>query len=800
MINKIAVIGMGTMGQGIARFFASKKIAVATYDNNGILAAAAGKRPKDLEASGSYLTRATNLSAAVAEADLILECVPEDLGIKRKLYADIAPWIKESAIVASNTSTIPLATLMLDQPFASRMIIAHFFNPPDLVPLVEIVQHDTTVPGLAMHVASFLRELGKVPVVLKKDIPGFVANRLQAALLREACFLVENGIADAADIDTVVTEGPGIRWALHGPFRIADLGGLDVWQKVAQNLLPVLSRQQTTLAGIDQKVENGQLGLKSGQGFYRYDTGRDFLQDYKKKLAGLLQQIRDGGAAFLLFFLLLSATGHAQQQASKQQSAPAVKPASKRTPALKGTPAYDAVIVDVDAGRSAGVIRRLQGGNLGPISPLRILNLSDYFRECRIPVVRLHDAVWFTAYAVDITTIFRDFNADPSKEQSYDFRQTDEYIDSIVATGADIIYRLGESIEWTKQRYNVNPPPDFSKWADICCHIIRHYNEGWARGFHYNIKYWEIWNEPDNGSATWTGTQRQFFDLYKITARAIRQQYPGVEVGGPAIAIPLVKKDGRYQPSDWTEQFLDFCQSDSVPLDFFSWHTYSGNPWELGHLPSTIRQLLDRHHLQRTKSFLDEWNYIPPGFSWAQGETRERSFADQSSVRGGAFLADVLMLFQDEPIDIATYYTTTAGMYGLFSDFGVPHKSAYAFKAFSALVNKTPVRLEANYTKGDSLVICAGTNIERSRIAVLVSNFTGRSKKVSFRLDSVPLTGPLKCALYAVDDTHNFSPVKKFSLQGKKTLHFSAEIKGPSVVLLAISPVSPANGENKKPD
>ncbi len=476
-------------------------------------------------------------------------------------------------------------------------------------------------------------------------------------------------------------------------------------------------------------------------------------------------QINYRKAELIVFFFLITAAGFSQQV-----------PKSKPAPA---TP-----VIEVDAGNSNGVIRRLQGGNLGPVSPLRLLNLSDYFRECKIPFVRVHDAVWFSSYSVDITTIFRDFKADASREENYDFRQTDEYIDSILATGADIIYRLGESIEWTADRYNVNPPKDFSKWAAICCNIIRHYNEGWARGYHHKIRYWEIWNEPDNGRATWTGTQEQFFDLYKITAREIRRQFPDVAVGGPAIAIPLIRKNGEYAPSDFTERFLDLCQRDSIPLDFFSWHNYNENPWELAHMPTPIRQLLDRHHLFHTKSFFDEWNYTPPGFSWAQGETREKSFADQSSVKGGAFLANVLMLMQDEPVDMANYYTTTAGMYGLFSDFGVPHKSAYAFKAFSALVNHTPVRLETSYKKSDSLVVCAGTNEDRTRVAILVSNFTARSKKAEFRVENNFLSGPLRFEMYAVDESHNFSKVREYTVTGTKTLRIPQEIKGPSVVLL----------------
>lgn len=307
MFNKITILGTGTMGDGIARFFARQKLAVTGYDIDQDKIVAAGNRLKDQEQIGNYLTYTSDLGAAISEADLIIESAPEDLAIKRQLYSDMAPFLKKGAIVSSNTSTYPLASLISGQPFGSRMIITHFFNPADLIPLVEIVQHENTIPGLAEDVASFLRQSGKVPVVLKKDINGFVANRLQAAVLREACFLVENGIAGVADIDTIMTEGLGIRWAINGPFRIADLGGLDVWQKVCENLLPELSRETGTPAIIKEMVKVKKLGLKSGEGFYRYGSQTNQVQtnqaqtnhphakhasDYRQTLIELLQMKR----------------------------------------------------------------------------------------------------------------------------------------------------------------------------------------------------------------------------------------------------------------------------------------------------------------------------------------------------------------------------------------------------------------------------------------------------------------------------------------------------------------------------
>lgn len=274
-IVKIAVLGGGTMGSGIARFFSGQGLYVTLFDPNP---AALSNAKKKLIASGNgdadivsaaVIEYTTDAGQAVKEADLVIETAPEDLSIKRQLYKSISPFLKNKAIVASNTSSFSLEELSADQPFASRMIIMHFFNPAHLVPLVEIVAGQTT-PELGQLIADFLQNCGKKPVVLKKDIYGFIANRLQAAVVREACFLVEQGIADPSQIDSAMKDGLGIRWVLNGPFEIADFGGLDIWEKVLNNLLPLLDNSQQASGLFHTKVEQQQLGLKTGKGFFNY--------------------------------------------------------------------------------------------------------------------------------------------------------------------------------------------------------------------------------------------------------------------------------------------------------------------------------------------------------------------------------------------------------------------------------------------------------------------------------------------------------------------------------------------------
>lgn len=289
MFENIAVLGAGTMGHGIAQLFAWHGFNVALYDpnpealrmarekisSNVILMQEQGESPGSPKIMESLVLYTSELTEAVSASDLIIETAWENLDIKLKLFRQLAPVIKPQAIIASNTSTFGLETLAQHQPFANRMIITHFFNPAPIVPLVEIVRLSITSQGIIEQVIELLTHCGKVPVLLKRDIPGFIANRLQAAVLREACYLLENGVADAEQIDTAMKEGPGMRWALKGPFEIADLGGLDIWGKVAARLFPLLDTRQEEPDSIRDKVREGKLGLKSGNGFYDYVNESD---------------------------------------------------------------------------------------------------------------------------------------------------------------------------------------------------------------------------------------------------------------------------------------------------------------------------------------------------------------------------------------------------------------------------------------------------------------------------------------------------------------------------------------------
>lgn len=287
MIQQAAVIGSGVMGHGIAQVYAQAGIAVILYDLEDSYLEKAKKAIEAnlaLQAGQGLLTETesrealarikttTNLEETVRTAEFITEAIPEVIEWKWELYEKLERLAKPDAVIASNTSTLPISRLAEKMSTPERMVITHFFNPAQLVPLVEVVRHDRTTEEAIQLTMELMRKIGKAPVLLKKEVPGFIANRLQAALAREAFHLLEEGVAEARDIDLAVTAGPGFRWSFIGPIETADFGGLDTWKRVIDNLAPVLSKSQQAPDLLNECVEAGNLGTKTGQGIYKYEN------------------------------------------------------------------------------------------------------------------------------------------------------------------------------------------------------------------------------------------------------------------------------------------------------------------------------------------------------------------------------------------------------------------------------------------------------------------------------------------------------------------------------------------------
>lgn len=273
----IAVIGAGLMGHGIAQVFALHGHFVRVTDRSAdALETLHGRIRANLHDLGLDVAAAdrvramADLAEAVGGADVVIEAGPENLEFKQRLFAQIEPLAPAHALLASNTSVIPITGIMSGLRRRERALGTHWWNPPYLVPLVEVIQTEDTAPEAVEQMSKLLASVGKTPVTVRKDVPGFVGNRLQHALWREAIALVQNGVCDAETVDTVVKASFGRRLAVLGPLENADLVGIDLTMAIHETVLPDLDRTAGPLPYLQQLVESGRLGMKSGEGFRRW--------------------------------------------------------------------------------------------------------------------------------------------------------------------------------------------------------------------------------------------------------------------------------------------------------------------------------------------------------------------------------------------------------------------------------------------------------------------------------------------------------------------------------------------------
>ena len=302
-----------------------------------------------------------------------------------------------------------------------------------------------------------------------------------------------------------------------------------------------------------------------------------------------------------------------------------------------------------------GKIRELHGVNCAPHAKASGINqdlTKKIFKYCGTPYSRLHDCMgsYGGCYFVDVPNIFRDFDADETNPDNYDFHYSDEYIQSIVNCGTKIIYRLGVTIEWGTKQYTSHPPKDFAKWARICEHIIMHYNKGWCNGYEFGIEYWEIWNEPEN-PPMWTGTREQFYELYKISSKYLKEKFPELKIGGyGSCGFYAAFREGlsdfykSFLP--YFEDFLIMCKENGCPLDFYTWHIYTNKVSEIEKSQIYAREMLDKYGFTETESHLNEWNYGGEG----------QGFDKLATNVGASFCASSLICMQKTGINLAHYY------------------------------------------------------------------------------------------------------------------------------------------------
>lgn len=302
MIKRVAIIGLGTMGPGMVARLArggvhvnaydvapaaleraqtARAVAETVLDSLGISAPAAG--------SGT-VTFTDDLAEAVLGADLVIENVPEHVGIKAEVYRSIDRFVASDTIVASDTSGIPITRLQAHISNPARMVGMHWSNPPHIIPMIEVIGGEKTAPETVQTICEFIRSLGLLPVVVKKDVPGFVENRVLYALLREVVDLVERGVIEPEDIDTCVSWGIGYKLAVVGPMALLDMAGLDIYNSVSTFLNADLSDRKDVAPLVGRKIAEGTLGIKSGRGIYAYTP--DSIPHLQRERARKLMAIR----------------------------------------------------------------------------------------------------------------------------------------------------------------------------------------------------------------------------------------------------------------------------------------------------------------------------------------------------------------------------------------------------------------------------------------------------------------------------------------------------------------------------
>lgn len=423
--------------------------------------------------------------------------------------------------------------------------------------------------------------------------------------------------------------------------------------------------------------------------------------------------------------------------------------------------------IHMDFNKKTGKVKPMHAVGQPPmLGGFLSLDLSPihYLEDAHIPYARLHDVGgdFGGNRFVDIPNLFRNFDADENDPASYDFAFTDYLLKGMAEYHVAPIFRLGVTIENQAhiKAYRIYPPKDYGKWARICEHVIRHYNEGWADGFYYDIKYWEIWNEPDGGPAgenqMWIGTNEQFYELYHVAATHLKSCFGNaIKVGGYAACSPrgifyepekygvdLSVIEERKAPTaigthrlEFLFGFFDYIKEHQSPLDFFSWHSY-GTVEKTVEMAKFFNRVLTQYGYGDVETMLNEWNgpheQIQLGTSFASAQA-----------------AAMMCAMHECPVDMLCFYDAKmgGGRYGGFFS-GITHQpycTYYSFVAFGKLYAMgTAVECVSDTKK---LYALAATNGQKQ--GALITNTTDATQEVT-----TPLEGG---TVYLIDGDHHLT-------------------------------------------
>ena len=424
--------------------------------------------------------------------------------------------------------------------------------------------------------------------------------------------------------------------------------------------------------------------------------------------------------------------------------------------------------VNVNEKENLGGFKLVNCGNMSP--PIYSENagqdIRKYYKELYIPYVRNHDAALFNGglRLVDIPMVFPLFHLDPNDPKNYYFKATDDYIQVAQECGSKVYYRLGVSIDHSYNKYNIDPPEDYEKWADIATGIIRHYTEGWAEGFNYDIEYWEIWNEAEGISGegrhlhtNWNAPYDTFLDFYVVVSKILKERFPHLKIGGPALCG--WDKNENSAPM----RFLKRCAEEKAPLDFFSFHWYTHDPHQMVKFSYEAREMLDSLGYKDTELHINEWQYLPDnGFS----DMREnppvapKIYRSMQDSQAGAFEAATMISFLDCPYDMSMLYTTSTGHFGMYeADSFLPAKNYYSVKALGQLFHFYPERVNAEVTaemreRISSVQAAAGLD-ENGNLSIVIANYKNGASDFEIAFEN-EYTG---FEVMAVTDEHSLDSI-----------------------------------------
>jgi len=388
--------------------------------------------------------------------------------------------------------------------------------------------------------------------------------------------------------------------------------------------------------------------------------------------------------------------------------------------------------IEIYSDKTVGKIKPMHAVCGGPRSGGAMLrnDATEIFKEIGIPSSRLHDIEYpyGSEQFVDVHCIFPCFDADENDENNYNFAATDKYILAIKDAGCDVFYRLGESIDHFEKKLHIQPPKDYKKYARICEHIIRHYNEGWCSGYFLNIRHWEIWNEPES-KGMWSGTEVEFYEFYTAIAKHLKECFPHLMIGGYSCVGFYSETRDRAENynAPWFDTivpfmkgFFEYIKGKDVPIDFFSWHAYTLSPEEVVNAGRYIRNFLDEQGYENTESYITEMNYF-------------YSFDGKSLFQHTEFPADVLgamIAAQNSPIDMIFYYDVMlSGYNAVFYKSPLDRKiiKAPAFNSFKFFGNlyRLENQIETVYDKNRGLYVLGASNDSKTGIAIASRDYEG---------------------------------------------------------------------------